>query len=172
MIMIEEQGGGTAHTAELSPKELVLTWFTTGVSTPEGRAMTTDDFRWQGPPSTAFLFGTEDAALHGDDMRYLKALDLALYADYDETTSGEANTHFVIAEGDTVVWEFDASFTGHDGERYTNQYCISVTVRDGKIAYLREHADTLHNYQVLMGTPAKLLAVMGRLAEHRAELAA
>lgn len=172
MSMIDEQGGGVGDEAGLTPKELVLKWLKTGASTAEGRSMTTDDFRWQGPPSTAFLFGTEDAALHGDDLRYLKALDRALYADYDERQSGEANTHFMIAEGDTVVWEFDASFTGHDGEQYTNQYSISVKVRDGKIAYLREHADTLHNYQLLMGTPGKLLAVMDRLAKHRAELAA
>lgn len=114
----------------------------------------------------------EDAALHGDDMRYLKAPALALCADYDEHKGGEANTHFMITEGDTVVWEFDASFVGHDGEQYTNQYSISAKVRDGEIANLREHADTLHNYKLLMGTPANLLAVMDRLGKHRAELAA
>lgn len=58
MAMIGEQDGGVGDEAGLSPQELVLKWLKTGPSTPQGRAMTTDDFRWQGPPSTAFLFGT------------------------------------------------------------------------------------------------------------------
>jgi ketosteroid isomerase-like protein len=152
-----------------SPKDLVATWLAVGPATPEGRAMVTDDFVWQGPLSMADLYGNDDASLHGpDQLAMSKALDKALFADY-ENAPANTNLHFMIAEGDVVVMEFDTAFTTHDGEKYHNQYCLSITVRDGKVAHLREHADTLYSERVCMGTPAKKAGVLTRLETLRAE---
>ena len=151
-----------------SSKALVQQWFAAGLTSPEGLAMVTDDFAWIGPASMTHLFGTDDATLRGPaGLATLSYLDKALYADYDEGKPS-ANTHFMIAEGDIVVMEFDAEFTLHDGDHYHNQYCIVIRVRDGKIAEVREHADTLYSEIVCMGTPEKRAGVMDRLAELRA----
>jgi len=149
-------------------KALVQKWFAAGLTSPDGLAMVTDDFAWIGPPSMAHLFGTPDATLRGPEgLATLPYLDKALYADYHEGEPS-ANVHFMIAEGDIVVMEFDAEFTLHDGDHYHNQYCLVVRVRDGKIAEVREHADTLYSEIVSMGTPEKKAGVMDRLARLRA----
>jgi len=80
------------------------------------------------------------------------------------STEGQA----MVAEGDVVVMELDGARTTHDGDSYRNAYCITVQVRDGKIVKVREHADTLYNEQVCMGTPEKQAAVLDRLARLRA----
>jgi uncharacterized protein len=156
-----------AISAETS-KALVQQWFTVGLTSPEGLAMVTDDFAWVGPPSMTHLFGTDDATLRGAaGLATLPYLDKALYADFN-AEEPSMNTHFMIAEGDIVVMEFDAEFTLHDGDHYHNQYCIVIRVRDGKIAEVREHADTLYSEIVCMGTPAKKAGVMDRLTRLRA----
>src|SRR5882757_9435918 len=152
-------------------KTLVVQWLTAGPATPEGLAMVTEDFRWQGPRSEAELFSSPDAALHGrDGLRTLPAIDRAVYANYAEAV-GSTNIHFMIAEDDLVVFEFDSEFVTHEGEPYHNHYCMVVRVADGKIAEVREHSDTLYFHDVVMGTPEKRSAVLERLNEFRAELA-
>jgi hypothetical protein len=149
-------------------KELVMTWFAVGITSPEGLAMLTDDFVWRAPESTKHLFGAGDGVLRGRDLGQLDLLNQALYKDAN-TTAESTNFHFIIAEGNTVVLEFDATKTLHDGGTYHNQYCMVVHVRDGKIAEVREHADTLYSEQVIMGTPQKMAAVTERLDRLRAE---
>jgi len=152
-------------------KTLVVQWLTAGPATPEGLAMVTDDFRWQGPRSEAELFGSPDAALHGrDGLRTLPAIDHAVYANYDDVV-GSTNIHFMIAEDDLVVFEFDSEFVTHDGEPYHNHYCMVVRVAEGKIAEVREHSDTLYFHDVVMGTPEKRSAVLKRVNRLRAEAA-
>jgi ketosteroid isomerase-like protein len=157
--------------AQIDSKTLVVQWLTVGPATPDGLAMVTDDFRWQGPRSEAELFGSPDAALHGrNGLRTLPAIDRAVYANYAEAV-GSTNIHFMIAEDDLVVFEFDSEFVTHEGEPYHNHYCMVVRVADGKIAEVREHADTLYFHDVVMGTPEKRSAVLQRLKRFRAELA-
>jgi ketosteroid isomerase-like protein len=148
-------------------KELVMTWFAAGISSPEGLAMITDDFVWRAPESTKHLFGSGDGVLRGPALGELDLLNQALYKDADATAEA-TNFHFIIAEGDTVVLEFDVTRTLHDGGNYHNQYCMAVHVRDGKIAEVREHTDTLYSDQVIMGTPEKKAAFTQRLDELRA----
>jgi ketosteroid isomerase-like protein len=160
-------GSEAAASGEAS-KALVQQWFAVGLTSPEGLAMVADDFAWIGPPSMTHLFDAPDATLRGPaGLATLPYLDQALYADYHEEEPS-ANVHFMIAEGDIVVMEFDAEFTLHDGDNYHNQYCIVIRVRDGKIAEVREHADTLYSEIVCMGTPEKKAGVMDRLARLRA----
>ncbi|MGZ4764901.1 MAG: nuclear transport factor 2 family protein, partial [Ilumatobacteraceae bacterium] len=71
-------------------------------------------------------------------------------------------------EGDIVIMEFDAKFTGWEGEAYHNYYCLVFVLRDGKIAEVREHADTKYVWDTLLSTPEKRDAVLGRLSRLRA----
>jgi ketosteroid isomerase-like protein len=152
-----------------STKEIVQQWFAAGIASPAGLEMVTEDFVWQGPPSMAEIFEHDDATLRGKDgLSRLTLLDEALYANYADHEQ-KPNVHFMIAEGDICVMEFDAAFTTHDGDSYHNQYCIVIRVRDGKVAEVREHADTLYSERVCMGTPDKRAGVLERLAKLRAE---
>jgi ketosteroid isomerase-like protein len=156
-------------TDSASTKALVQQWFAAGVSSLAGLDMVTDDFVWQGPPSMAEIFEHDDATLRGKSgLSRLSFLDEALYANYSAREE-KPNVHFMIAEGDICVMEFDARFKTHDGDSYHNQYCIVIRVRDGKISEVREHADTLYSDRVCMGTPDKRAGVLERLAKLRAE---
>ena len=48
----------------------------------------------------------------------------------------------VIAEGDKVVIEAKGEARAKNGKDYNNDYCIIVTLRDGKITEMREHLDS------------------------------
>ncbi|MFK0097051.1 MULTISPECIES: nuclear transport factor 2 family protein [unclassified Streptomyces] len=55
----------------------------------------------------------------------------------------------VIAEGERVLAEWKTRGTTRKGARY-DQHCLAVfTVRDGRIAAVREHFDTLHAHDVV-----------------------
>ncbi|AUG76327.1 limonene-1,2-epoxide hydrolase [Kitasatospora sp. MMS16-BH015] len=58
----------------------------------------------------------------------------------------------LLADGDTVVAEWTAVGTAVTGLRYEN-HCLGLfTVRDGRIAAVREYLDTAHVGRVLFGT--------------------
>ena len=48
----------------------------------------------------------------------------------------------LTAEGDRVVMEARGAAQTKQGQPYNNQYCIVITVRDGKIAAVREYLDS------------------------------
>src|SRR5437588_2712450 len=124
-------------------KALVQEWLSAGFNSPRAHAMLSDDFVWQGPRSMTDIFEGEDATQRGPEgLARLSYLDKALYADA-EIMDTNTNTHFMIAEDDIVAMEFDSKFTTHEGEPYHNHYCLVIRVADGKIAEVREHADTL-----------------------------
>ncbi|MEW1888598.1 nuclear transport factor 2 family protein [Streptomyces sp. NPDC048567] len=55
----------------------------------------------------------------------------------------------VIAEGERVLAEWKTRALTRKGARY-DQHCLAVfTVRDGRIAAVREHFDTLHAHDVV-----------------------
>lgn len=148
-------------------KALVQKWLAAGLASPEGLAMLADDFVWQGPRSMAEIFDGEGATQRGPEgLARLIYLDEALYSDH-ASAADNTNMHFMIAEDDVFVMEFDAKFTTHDGDPYHNYYCLVVRVADGKIAEVREHADTLYSHQVCMGTPEKHNGVLKRLSTLR-----
>jgi ketosteroid isomerase-like protein len=149
-------------------KALVQKWLGAGVSSPEGLALVTDDFRWIGPASMHFMFEDGDGVIKGrEGLQDLPNLDKAIYKGY-EVGEGNSNVHFMIAEGDIVVMEFDAGFVTFDGEPYHNQYCLVIKVRDGLIAEVREHVDSHYSYEVCFGTPEKMAGAMDRLRRLRA----
>lgn len=54
----------------------------------------------------------------------------------------------MIAEGDKVAVEAESHAELHNGRVYSNLYHLLVTLRDGKIAAVKEYCDTLHMKQV------------------------
>ncbi len=55
----------------------------------------------------------------------------------------------LIAEGDTVVLEWNVKARSAAGEPYENSYCGIFVVRDGRIAEVREFFDTAYTQRVL-----------------------
>jgi len=53
-----------------------------------------------------------------------------------------------VAEGDRVAVEVESSGDLRNGRRYRQQYHFLITVRDGKIASVREYLDTQHAFDV------------------------
>jgi ketosteroid isomerase-like protein len=51
--------------------------------------------------------------------------------------------------GDTVVLELESHGSRPDGLAYENVYCFLITVADGRILHLREHADTVAAAELL-----------------------
>ena len=57
----------------------------------------------------------------------------------------------MIAEGDKVAIEAESFGEMLDGRTYNNRYHFLVTIRDGKVAHVKEYMDTQHVVQVFMG---------------------
>jgi ketosteroid isomerase-like protein len=148
-------------------KALVQQFLAQGVSSAESNELVTDDFKWIGPASLDFMFEGDVSYLDKQALRGLHFLDEAIYKGYDKSDTG-SSVHFMIAEDGVVVMEFDATFTTFEGESYHNQYCLVFTVRDARIAQVREHVDSHYSYEVIFGTPEKMAGVMDRLARLRA----
>jgi uncharacterized protein len=53
----------------------------------------------------------------------------------------------LIAEGDQVALEAESYGTLKNGRVYNNRYHLRLTIRDGKIAAVREYLDTQHVYE-------------------------
>ncbi len=69
-----------------------------------------------------------------------------------------------IAEGDKVVLELESHAKTEDGEDYNNIYAFIMTIFQGKILHIREHADTRHSMEKL---PKKAWDVeKSRFAQH------
>jgi len=56
--------------------------------------------------------------------------------------------HSMIAEGDQVALEAESYGTLKNGRVYNNRYHLRLTIRDGKIASVREYLDTRHVYEI------------------------
>lgn len=57
----------------------------------------------------------------------------------------------MVAEGDKVAVEAESLGVLGNGRTYNNEYHFLVTVRDGKIAAVKEYLDTMHTADVLKG---------------------
>jgi ketosteroid isomerase-like protein len=54
----------------------------------------------------------------------------------------------IIGEGDIVAVESRSHATTKSGKTYQNEYALLFTIRDGKIAKVREYTDLLHVLEV------------------------
>lgn len=66
-----------------------------------------------------------------------------LFAPLGEVLADGIKVHVdtLTAEGDRVVMEARGEASAKDGRPYNNNYCIVITVRDGKVAQVREYLD-------------------------------
>ena len=55
----------------------------------------------------------------------------------------------MTAEGERVALEAESHGTHKSGKKYNNHYHFLFRIRDGKIAEIREYADTAHARDVL-----------------------
>jgi ketosteroid isomerase-like protein len=55
----------------------------------------------------------------------------------------------MIAEGNSVVEEWETFFHGLDGTMYTNHYCWIKEIKDDRITHVREYVDSHHAFIVL-----------------------
>lgn len=71
-----------------------------------------------------------------------------------------------IEEGDKVAVEIESRATVEDGAEYNNIYVFIMTISQGKILHVREHADTRHAAENL---PAKAREIeVERFTRHHA----
>ena len=61
--------------------------------------------------------------------------------------------HAVTAEGERVALEMESHGVHVNGRKYNNHYHFLFIVRGGKIAEIREYADTQHSREVLGDGP-------------------
>ncbi len=57
----------------------------------------------------------------------------------------------MTAEGDRVAVEAESFGVLGNGRTYNNEYHFLLTIRDGKIAAVKEYLDTMHTADVLKG---------------------
>jgi len=60
----------------------------------------------------------------------------------------------ILADGDVVVVEARGAVTLKSGKAYNNQYCFVITLKDGKMAEVREYLDSALSEAVLEPLPA------------------
>ena len=149
-------------------KAIVKKFFSLGFGADESRALVVEDFRWIGPASLEFVFDRETHANRGPELlKDLPNIEAALYK-RSELESASTNLHFIIAEDDIVVLEFDARRTTFEDESYRNNYCLVFFMRDGKIAKVHEHVDSHYSWNLCFNTPEKRDGVLDRLGRLRA----
>ncbi len=106
-------------------------------------ALMADDVTWRlpGKPELSRAAGVYDKArLRGLFDRMVAALENGLTM----TVVGS------IAEGNHVAIEVESFGELKNGRSYRQQYHFLITVRDGKIAAVREYLDTHHAWDVWM----------------------
>ncbi|MGE3849616.1 MAG: nuclear transport factor 2 family protein [Gammaproteobacteria bacterium] len=117
-------------------KQLVRdTWGAVTNGDPEGfMARLADDVTWT-------FFGSHRFA---GTIRGKADLVAKLFAPLGEVLAEGIKVHIdtLTAEADRVVIEARGEAQTKDGRPYNNSYCIVVTVRDGKVAHVREYLDS------------------------------
>lgn len=107
-------------------------------------AMMTDDATWWigGKPALFPVCGLKTKAQIGELLMSL----------VPTTKDGLAITpKGMVAEGDKVAVEAESYGILGNGRTYNNEYHFLLTVRDGKIAAVKEYLDTMHTADVLKG---------------------
>ncbi len=122
-------------------KELALTWFKAFVS---GDAETvaklvSPDFRY-------FMIGNMPASGWWDLQGFGETAQLlaGVFAGPMTVRIGE-----VTAERDRVWIEAESEAPLASGGTYSNMYAFALTVRDGKVAEMKEFSDTLHVFEAM-----------------------
>jgi ketosteroid isomerase-like protein len=106
-------------------------------------ALMTDDATWRipGKPELSPVAGVYNKERLG---RLFNRMLAQLNNGLKMTVTGS------IAEGDCVAVEVESSGDLRNGRRYRQQYHFLLSLRDGKIASVREYLDTHHAFDVWM----------------------
>ena len=103
-------------------------------------AMTEDATWWvNGKP---YLFPSSGTKTRDEAARMVRTM-LSAYTD-----GLDMQIVSIIGEGDVVAVESRSQGTTKSGKTYQNEYALLFTIRDGKIAKLREYTDLLHVLEV------------------------
>ncbi|MCE2390221.1 MAG: nuclear transport factor 2 family protein [Proteobacteria bacterium] len=101
------------------------------------RELMLPDVRWVVPEGAAMLGGTHAGA---EDVIAKMA---AAVGQTFRPGSNRAQIRLMLAEDEAVMAETRITATHTDGRRYENRYVFVFEFRDGRIAELREHVDTV-----------------------------
>ena len=107
-------------------------------------ALMADDVNWRiaGKPELTPVAGVYDKERLG---RLFRRMQAQLENGLEMTVLGS------VAEGDRVAIEVESSGDLKNGRQYRQQYHFLITLRDGKIASVREYLDTHHAFDVWIG---------------------
>ena|SRR5690242_10168607 len=106
-------------------------------------ALMTDDVTWRipGKPELSPAAGVYEKERIG---RLFRRMLSALENGLKMRVTGS------VAEGDQVAAEVESSGDLKNGRQYRQQYHFAITLREGKIAAVREYLDTQHAFEVWM----------------------
>ncbi len=122
-------------------KRVVTDWLAAG--RPDSGVTT--DFTWVLSRTLTERLGREDRVLTGHaGLAELAALERRWFPNDVERTP-----HFVIAEGDRVVWQGEITATTASGRAYHNYQILTFRLRDGKIAEGFEHTNRARFFEVV-----------------------
>jgi ketosteroid isomerase-like protein len=74
----------------------------------------------------------------------LRTIVDGLFSQFDPPGRFDVRVHHALADGDVVLVEYSASGRLQNGATYENDYVASIRLREGRVAELRIHTDTLH----------------------------
>ena len=125
-------------------RKLVLDYYAAQQSgDPEAlRALLAEDLEWV-PPKSAPL----DTTRGRDEV--LASMGEA-GARFFDTSTMVGTTHKIVAEGDTVVVLSGMKCKAANGRDYDNEYVWVFVCRDGRIARMEEHVDTLRFQRIVL----------------------
>jgi ketosteroid isomerase-like protein len=69
-----------------------------------------------------------------------------------------ADVRHVVADGETVLVEYEVTGTLASGAEYANDAVMSITTADGLITQMRPYGDTKYIHDMMMVEPAELSA--------------
>ncbi len=117
-------------------KDIIKTFYAAGARGDMDRcfSLIADDIRWVNIGSTRFS---------GTYVGKEALVEQLLGPLFEQLKAGISSTiENLIAEGDFVVAQTTGSAETTDGKPYNNSYCQVFTIRDGKIAEVKEYFDT------------------------------
>jgi len=100
-----------------------------------------------GSAKSAAFFSCQDPPGGVDDPKAVWAAVAGWHA--QSTAPSIISFGPMIAEGDSVVEEWESFFHGLDGTMYSNHYCWIKQIQDGRIVQTREYLDSHHAFIVL-----------------------
>jgi ketosteroid isomerase-like protein len=121
-------------------------------------AVFTEDAQWFAPPgnATGLALGYTEFVL--DRTTIVRFLSRELHTLF--VNDVQSTPKSLVAEGAVAVLETHFEGTLANGNRYDNDYCFVIEVKDGRIHRMREYMDTQRGARLIFGeqTQSRALA--------------